>query len=79
MAKTTEKKPTKLTLDNSYSAKQRTERCEIRCSKNFNTIIDAIINEAEYSKPSKADILHQAIKELAEKKGLLKIGDAYYV
>lgn len=79
MATTKDKTPKKITLDNSYSAKQRTERCEIRCSKNFNTIIDAIINESEYSKPSKADVLHQAIKELAEKKGILKIGDSYYV
>ena len=69
----------KVELETSYSSKQRTERLEIRCSKNFNTLVNAVIGLSTYSKPSKADVLHRAMVCLAEKEGLLRAGDSRYI
>ncbi len=74
-----EKTVAKVKLDTTWSARQRSERCEIRCSKNFSTLVDALKSNTGYSKVSTSDVLHRAIKCLAEKEGLLLAGDSHYI
>lgn len=86
MAKTekkTEQPVEKLKIDNSYSARLKTERVEFRCSKNLKVVIEGLqkvkLTEHQWRDKSAADVITIALKELAEKHKLFRIGDTMYL
>ena len=83
VAKKAEPKP-KLIDTGNWSDRQKTESFELRCTKNFKKVLEALSKiplkqNSYYSSNKKSDVVIFAIRELAKKHKLADEQNEYYI